>query len=95
MSLGDCWSILILRNILFLGQRTYLALLNNSEEGISNNILADRLKTLCETGRLRGRQTQINLIEAGQSCLLLSVPGLMRYIVNLNCDYNCSKLIHI
>ena len=51
-ALGDRWSILILRNIIFLGQRTYLSLLNNLEEGISSNILADRIKMLCETGML-------------------------------------------
>ena len=32
-ALGDRWSMLILRNIIFLGQRTYRALLNNSAEG--------------------------------------------------------------
>ena len=51
-ALGDRCSMLILRHIIFLGQRTYRALLNNSAEGISSNILADRLNTLCKTGML-------------------------------------------
>jgi len=42
---GDKWSLLVLRDLLFMGKRHYHEFLA-SEEGISTNILADRLKRL-------------------------------------------------
>jgi DNA-binding HxlR family transcriptional regulator len=48
--LGDRWSLLVIRDIMFGGRRHYRELLLNSEEGISSNILADRLKTLLDRG---------------------------------------------
>lgn len=49
--LGDKWSLLILRDMMFGGKRHFRELLR-SEEGISSNILADRLKMLVEEGML-------------------------------------------
>jgi DNA-binding HxlR family transcriptional regulator len=48
---GDKWSLLILRDMAFGGKRHFRELLK-SEEGISSNILADRLRTLVEDGLL-------------------------------------------
>ena len=48
--LGDKWSLLIIRDIMFGNRRHFRELLTKSEEGISSNILADRLKTLLEQG---------------------------------------------
>ncbi|WP_316232869.1 helix-turn-helix domain-containing protein [Bradyrhizobium sp. SZCCHNPS2010] len=48
--LGDKWSLLIIRDIMFGNRRHFRELLGKSEEGISSNILADRLKTLLEAG---------------------------------------------
>jgi DNA-binding HxlR family transcriptional regulator len=48
--LGDKWSLLIIRDIMFGNRRHFRDLLTRSEEGISSNILADRLKTLLEEG---------------------------------------------
>jgi DNA-binding HxlR family transcriptional regulator len=48
---GDKWSLLILRDMTFGGKRHFRELLR-SEEGISSNILADRLKMLVEKGIL-------------------------------------------
>lgn len=45
---GDKWSLLIIRDIIFGNRRHFRELLTKSEEGISSNILADRLKTLLE-----------------------------------------------
>ena len=42
---GDKWSLLIIRDIIFGNRRHFRELLTRSEEGISSNILADRLKT--------------------------------------------------
>jgi DNA-binding HxlR family transcriptional regulator len=50
--LGDKWSLLILRDMIFGGRRHFRELLNGSEEGIASNILADRLKKLVSQGML-------------------------------------------
>jgi DNA-binding HxlR family transcriptional regulator len=49
--LGDRWSLLILRDMIFGGRRRFRELLR-SEERIASNILADRLRTLVEAGLL-------------------------------------------
>jgi DNA-binding HxlR family transcriptional regulator len=48
--LGDRWSLLIIRDMMFANRRHYRELLAGSEEGISSNILADRLRMLMERG---------------------------------------------
>jgi DNA-binding HxlR family transcriptional regulator len=50
--LGDRWSFIVLRDIMFGGRRRYRELLENSEERIASNILADRLKKLMQAGLL-------------------------------------------
>ena len=47
--LGDSWGLLIMRDILFFGKRQYKEFIE-SEERISTNILADRLKLLEKNG---------------------------------------------
>jgi DNA-binding HxlR family transcriptional regulator len=47
---GDKWSLLVIRDMMFGNRRHFRELLTRSEEGISSNILADRLKTLLEQG---------------------------------------------
>ena len=47
---GDKWSLLIIRDIIFGNRRHFRELLTRSEEGIASNILSDRLKTLVEQG---------------------------------------------
>lgn len=53
--LGDRWSLIVIRDVMFGNRRHYRELLNHSEEGIASNILADRLKRLVETGLLSKR----------------------------------------
>ena len=48
---GDRWSLIILRDMIFGGVRHFRELLR-CMEGISSNILADRLRTLVELGML-------------------------------------------
>src|SRR6266700_2297420 len=48
--IGDKWSLLVIRDMMFGNRRHFRELLAKSEEGISSNILADRLKTLLEQG---------------------------------------------
>jgi DNA-binding HxlR family transcriptional regulator len=47
---GDKWSLLIIRDMIFGNRRHFRELLLQSEEGIASNILANRLKTLLEQG---------------------------------------------
>jgi DNA-binding HxlR family transcriptional regulator len=48
---GDRWSLLIIRDIVFTGKKTYGQFLK-SEEGIATNVLASRLAFLEEQGIL-------------------------------------------
>ena len=50
--LGDRWSLVVLRDVMFGNRRTYGALLSESDERISSNLLADRLKKLTDAGML-------------------------------------------
>jgi DNA-binding HxlR family transcriptional regulator len=49
---GDKWSLVILRDMMFGNRRHFRELLTQSEEGISSNILADRLKRLMDDGMI-------------------------------------------
>jgi len=53
--LGDRWSLIVIRDIMFGNRRHFRELLNNSVEGIASNILADRLKRLVDKGLLTRR----------------------------------------
>lgn len=48
---GDLWSLLIVRDIVYFGKKTYGEFLE-SDEGIATNILASRLAQLVHTGIL-------------------------------------------
>jgi DNA-binding HxlR family transcriptional regulator len=69
--LGDRWSLLVLRDVIFGDRRYFRALLTGSIEGIASNILADRLKRLIDAGILtrgtaaRGQRARFSLTEAG------------------------------
>src|ERR1700692_4978069 len=47
---GDKWSLLVIRDMRFATRRNFRELLTKSDEHISSNILADRLKTLLDQG---------------------------------------------
>lgn len=67
-SFCDSWSLLIVRDLLFKGKRSFSELLK-SEERISTNILANRLKTLCDQDILSksgdGKSVSYGLTEKG------------------------------
>jgi DNA-binding HxlR family transcriptional regulator len=50
--LGDHWSLIVIRDVMFGNRRHYGDLLRQSEEGIASNILADRLAHLVKAGLL-------------------------------------------
>jgi DNA-binding HxlR family transcriptional regulator len=52
---GDRWSLIILRDMMFGNRRHFRELLTQSDEGISSNILADRLKSLLRDGLITNR----------------------------------------
>ncbi len=51
-AVGDRWTLLVIRDLMFAGKRHFRQLLQ-SEEGISSNVLADRLNALVEQGLVR------------------------------------------
>ena len=50
--LGDRWSLIVLRDIMFGGWTRFRELLDNSLEGIASNVLASRLAKLTGAGLL-------------------------------------------
>jgi len=48
--LGDKWSLIIIRDMMFGNRRHFRELLTQSEEGIASNILSARMKRLQELG---------------------------------------------
>jgi len=68
---GDRWSLLIIRDLMVRGYRTFKEF-QESGEGIATNILTDRLKTLEASGIIRaereesdGRRVNYRLTEKG------------------------------
>jgi DNA-binding HxlR family transcriptional regulator len=53
--LGDRWSLIVIRDVMFGNRRSFGDLLSLSNEGIASNILADRLKRLTAAGLLSKR----------------------------------------
>ncbi len=56
---GDRWSLLVIRDMLFLGKRRFSELAA-SEEQIASNILTDRLKRLEAAGLIHRRRDPTN-----------------------------------
>ena len=48
--IGDKWSLLVIRDMMFGNRRHFRELLTQSDEGIASNILADRLQRLVDAG---------------------------------------------
>ncbi len=54
-TLGDRWSLIVIRDLMFGTSRHFRELLTRSTEGIASNILADRLKRLEAAGLVSRR----------------------------------------
>jgi DNA-binding HxlR family transcriptional regulator len=54
-ALGDRWSLIVIRDLMFGNRRHFRELLTRSEEGIASNILADRLTRLEKAGLVSRR----------------------------------------
>ena len=79
---GDRRSLIILRDIMFGRRRHYRELPTRSDEGISSNILADRLKMLLEQGMIakvddpsHKQKAIYSLIEKSIALVPNSAPG--------------------
>jgi len=81
--IGDKWTLLIVRDLLWHRKHTFQAL-QNSDERIPTNILSQRLKRLIELGLVRREAYQdrpvryaYHLTEAGRTLepLLLQIMG--------------------
>ena len=72
---GDRWTLLVIRDMMFAGKRHFREFLQ-SEEGVSSNVLADRLAMLVERGLVtrdddptHAQKAIYRLTEAGISLL--------------------------
>ena len=81
--LGDKWSLLVIRDLIFEGKRFYKEFLN-SKEGIATNILSDRLKRLENAGIITSKvyeqlktQKEYSLTQKGKDL----IPVLVEIIV--------------
>lgn len=79
-AVGDSWSLLVIRDMVFNDKRSYSELLNSLER-ISTNILANRLKSLAENGLIEkvgsGRSGKYSLTAKG----LGLIPLLLEMVV--------------
>lgn len=70
--LGDSWSLLIVRDLMFKNRRTFNDFLTGGE-GIASNILADRLRRLEDAGILEKRR---DAADARRFVYRLSAKGI-------------------
>lgn len=77
--LGDAWSLIVLRDVVFGDRRYFRELLSLNDEGIASNILASRVRKLVDQGLLtredaeRGQRARYSLTEAGIQTLPVMV----------------------
>ena len=100
--LGDRWSMLMLRDVIFGNWRHFRELLHGSKERIASTILSSRLKRLVAAGLLtreeatRGQRAAYSLTEAGIQTLPVMVAmgtwGLAHRggTASCGCVPNCS-----
>lgn len=75
---GDAWTLLIVRDLVFMGKTTYTDFLR-SEEGIATNILADRLSRLEDDGVVSKERSGRYLLTAKGMDLLPVLLEIMRW----------------
>lgn len=71
-TVGDPWSLLVIRDIVFYGKRTFGEFLA-SEERITTSVLSDRLTTLLQNGILTKRRSSA---DKRKECYSLTDKGL-------------------
>jgi DNA-binding HxlR family transcriptional regulator len=77
---GDSWSLLVMRDLMFVEKRTFADFMQ-SEERISTNVLTNRLRSMVREGLIRrdgrGRGTRYSLTRKGLDLL----PTMLELIV--------------
>ena len=63
-ALGDRWSLIVIRDLMFGNRRHFRELLTRSEERIASNILADRLTRLEKAGLVSRRDDRASITES-------------------------------
>ena len=73
---GDPWTLVLLRDMIFADRRQFREFLTGTAEGISPAVLSDRLKRMLaaglitrEAGRTTGQTTRYSLTEKGLALL--------------------------
>ncbi len=81
---GDHWTLLIIRDLMFLGLHEYKEMLAGSE-GISSNILTDRLKKLAHNGLIASvvhpedRKRKLYFLTVKGKDLIVTMVHLIRW----------------
>lgn len=89
--LGDRWSLLIIRDIIFQGHHRYRDFLE-SAEGIATNILADRLRRLVDSAIV---EHCVDREQAGAQAYRLTTKGLdlipvLLSLARWGAEYECT-----
>ena len=82
-ALGDRWSRIVIRDLMFGNRRHFRELLTRSEERIASNILADRLTRLEKAGLVSRRDDPsrliFRLVNRSLSCSLAPTHSGLRF----------------
>ena len=73
-ALGDRWSLIVIRDLMFGNRRHFRELLTRSEERIASNILADRLTRLKKAGLVSRRDDPSHKQNAASQPLFVDFP---------------------
>src|SRR5699024_4141476 len=76
-ALGDPWSLIVLRDMIFGNRRSFRELLTRSDEGIASNILSSRLRSLVDAGLL----TKAETVRGQRGSYSLTEPGIETFPV--------------
>jgi DNA-binding HxlR family transcriptional regulator len=87
--LGDKWSLLIIRDLIVHGTRTFSQFLD-SPEHISTNILASRLKLLTELNLIE--RTDPNASARNNAFTLTSSGAALRPVIEVLADWSYTHL---
>ena len=97
---GDRWALLILRDIIFRGKRTYGEFLK-SEEGFATNILASRLDHLIKVGILKrdghetdGRKDIFSITEKGLDLIPL-IFEIVLWSAKYDTDSEAKRIVRL
>lgn len=96
--LGDRWTLLVLRDIVFRGHGHFRALLDGSSEKISSSVLSDRLNALVDHGILRRescpthrQKAFFQLTEAGMALVPVMEQLKLWALEHCDCDEDCAE----